>query len=223
MYKRGLLVFGVALAVMAGASVAGEGPRTVAECLPQGLGQWVKDLEADTALDQLPGWVAEEFRGGTPGPSAMLAILGEKVNVVPAELPMLVVSGDHLVAVSNVFVADEAEGRRAIGVGEKVFPGDEILEGLILNLAPESAARGTSAVVEDGESTVTLAGGEGLLVPRRPCLRSCSITCPDGERSCCWDCGVGKCCACCSCTAGTTCPGGGMGGTSCTTSCVDSS
>ena len=222
MYKRRLLVFGVALALMAGASAPGERPQTVAECLPQGLAQWVKDVGADAALDQAPVWVAGEFRSGTPGPSAMLAILGEKVNVVPAELPMLVISGDHLVAVSNVFVADQAEGRRAIGIGERVFPGDEILEGLVFNLPPESAARGASAVVEDGESTVTLAAGEGLLVPRPACARGCSITCPEGERACCWDCGVNQCCACCTCTTG-TCASGGTGGVSCTVTCAESS
>ena len=42
MCKRGFLLFGVALDLLAGASVGGEDPRTVAECLPQTLAQWIK-------------------------------------------------------------------------------------------------------------------------------------------------------------------------------------
>jgi len=224
MCKRGLLVFGVALALMAGASVGGEDPRTVAECLPQGLAQWVEDIGADTALDQVSGWVAEEFRSGTPGTPAMLAILEEKVNVITAELPVTVISGDHLVAVTNVIVADEAEGRRAIGIGEKVLPGDEILVGLIFNLPPGSASGDTSAVVEDGESTITLGDGEGLVVPARTCARSCGGTCGTGKEACCWDCDpTSACCACCSCVvAGATCADGTTAMASCTVSCVES-
>ena len=218
MYKRSLLVFGAALALVAGASVAGEGPRTVAECLPEGLAQWVKDMGAETALDQVPGWVAEEFRSGAPGPSAMFAIVGDKVNVVRTKLSIKVKSGDHLVAVTKVIVADEAKGSRAITIGEKVLPGDEILEGLVFNLHSGSAPGDTSAVVEYGESKVVLDDGHGIF--SKPCLKSCSVTCTGGN-ACCWDCGAGnKCVVCCSCTS--TCPNGAGGGDSCSVSCAES-
>lgn len=200
-------------------------PASVAECLPPVVGQWVKDMGADTALDELPSCWAEEFRSGAPSSRAMLGILEDKVDVVRTKLPNTVISGDHLVAVTNVIVAGEHEGEesRVIAIGEKILPGDEILAGLIFNLPPHAAPRCTSAVFEDGETTVALDVGEGLnIVPS--CARSCSITCGTGERACCWDCtGGSKCCACCSCVpASSSCPEGLAGGTNCTISCADS-
>ncbi|MCK4660922.1 MAG: hypothetical protein KAV82_15485 [Phycisphaerae bacterium] len=183
---------------------------SVSELLPKALADFVCAHGLDRPIGDFSKEAAEQLPNQMVSYDVALELLRPEVIHWVGERVVFERANPDTRLVAATYVTVDVDGQSLeIPMGKEVPFGVEVIEGMVLNVGPGSV----EGMTANGEAITPLLPGDILADPN--CLTSCSITCPTGERACCY--ADKKGCAKCECRV-SACPDGTTGGTSCTAS-----